>query len=226
MEIKKTSSASLENKSFEFLLMGLVVALGFLFIVFEWSSTSVTKREVAPSTIDNYVETIVPITIQKPETPPAPAERMSPRTLPTIIKTTTAAVPDYDFVIPDEDDPVAPLVIDELPIDVVDEDPVVDRAEVQPAYPGGPKAMMEFLMKHIKYPAACQEMGIQGRVFVQFVVNTDGSICNVTVLKPVDERLDAEAVRVVSSMQNWTPGKMGGKAVRCKFTLPVSFVMK
>ena len=107
--------------------------------------------------------------------------------------------------------------------EVVDEDPIVSFAEKAPLFPGGQKAMMEYLMKNIKYPAICQEMGIQGRVVVGFVVNKDGSIQDVTVLSSVNEKLDAEAIRVVSSMPAWTPGEMQGQKVRTKFQLPVTF---
>ena len=82
---------------------------------------------------------------------------------------------------------------------------------------------MKFLQKNMKYPSICQEQGIQGRVIVQFVVNTDGSIVDAQVVKPVNPYLDKEALRVVSIMPKWSPGKQRGKAVRVRFTLPVTF---
>ena len=83
--------------------------------------------------------------------------------------------------------------------------------------------MMEYLMKNIKYPAVCQEAGISGRVIVSFVVNKDGTIQNVEVIRGVHEKLDAEAVRVVKSMPAWSPGEQQGRKVRSKFQLPVFF---
>ena len=79
------------------------------------------------------------------------------------------------------------------------------------------------LQKEMKYPKEAQDKGIQGRVIVQFVVNKDGSICDEHVVRSVDPQLDAEALRVVRSMPNWTPGKQRGQAVRVRFTLPVTF---
>ena len=96
-------------------------------------------------------------------------------------------------------------------------------AEEQPMFPGGMQEMMKFIQKEVKFPKDAQDKGIQGRVIVQFVVNKDGSICEDTVLKSVSPSLDAEAVRVVRSMPNWTPGKDKGEPVRTRFTLPVSF---
>jgi len=83
--------------------------------------------------------------------------------------------------------------------------------------------LMKFLQKNIKYPTICQEQGIQGRVIVQFVVNTDGSIVDAQVIKPVNPYLDKEALRVVGTMPKWKPGEQRGKKVRVRFTLPVTF---
>ena len=95
--------------------------------------------------------------------------------------------------------------------------------EEQPMFPGGMQELMTFLQANIRYPKEAQERGLQGRVVVQFVVNKDGSICDEHVVRSVDPQLDAEALRVVRSMPNWTPGKQRGQAVRVRFTLPVTF---
>ncbi len=95
--------------------------------------------------------------------------------------------------------------------------------EEQPMFPGGMGEMMKFLQQNVKYPKEAQDQGKQGRVIVQFVVNKDGSISNDTIVRSVDPLLDAEALRVVRSMPNWTPGKQRGKEVRVRFTLPVTF---
>ena len=95
--------------------------------------------------------------------------------------------------------------------------------EEQPMFPGGMEELMKFLQTNIRYPKEAQERGLQGRVIVQFVVNKDGSICDEKVVRSVDPQLDAEALRIVRSMPNWTPGKQRGEAVRVRFTLPVTF---
>lgn len=222
MEIKKIESASLENKSHDFLLMGLVVALGFLFIVFEWSSVDVKKP--APVVTDDYIgsEILVPVTIQKPNLPP-PAVAAPPRVIAPVITPVDNDKPvdPVDVVVP-TDEPITYEPVVTGP-EVIEEDPIISFAEKAPLFPGGQKAMMEYLMKNIKYPAICQEMGIQGRVVVGFVVNKDGSIQDVTVLSSVNEKLDAEAIRVVKSMPAWTPGEMQGQKVRTRFQLPVTF---
>ena len=108
-------------------------------------------------------------------------------------------------------------------------DPSAEQGEIfqvveeQPMFPGGMEELMKFLQTNIRYPKEAQERGLQGRVIVQFVVNKDGSICDEHVVKSVDPQLDAEALRIVRSMPNWTPGKQRGEAVRVRFTLPVTF---
>ena len=104
-----------------------------------------------------------------------------------------------------------------------EEGEIFQVVEEQPMFPGGMQEMMKFLQQNIKYPKEAQEQGKQGRVIVQFVVNKDGSITGDSVVRSVDPLLDAEALRVVRSMPNWTPGKQRGKEVRVRFTLPVSF---
>ena len=100
---------------------------------------------------------------------------------------------------------------------------VFDVVEEMPSFPGGQGALMSFLSSNIKYPVVAQENGVQGRVIVGFVVEKDGSISDVKVMRSVDPSLDREAQRVVKSMPKWKPGKQNGSAVRVKYTVPVVF---
>lgn len=104
-----------------------------------------------------------------------------------------------------------------------EENKVFDVVEQMPSFPGGNSALMQYLSKNIKYPVVAEENGIQGRVICTFVVERDGRVTDVRVVKSVDPSLDKEAVRVVSSMPAWIPGKQNGSAVRVKYTLPVTF---
>ncbi|WP_018464825.1 energy transducer TonB [Segatella paludivivens] len=103
---------------------------------------------------------------------------------------------------------------------------VFDVVEVMPSFPGGQGALLSYLSSHVKYPVVAQENGVQGRVTVSFVVERDGSITDVHVVRSVDPSLDREAARVVSSMPNWQPGKQNGSAVRVKFNVPVQFKLQ
>ena len=104
-----------------------------------------------------------------------------------------------------------------------EENKVFDIVEQQPLFPGGPAALMKYLSENTKYPVVAQENGVQGRVTVQFVVEKDGSISDVHVLRGVDPSLDKEAVRVVKSMPRWTPGKQNGITVRVNYRVAVLF---
>ena len=104
-----------------------------------------------------------------------------------------------------------------------EENKVFDVVEQMPSYPGGMSALMQYLSSNIKYPVIAEENGIQGRVICTFVVERDGSITDVKIAKSVDPSLDKEAMRVVSKMPKWIPGKQNGSAVRVKYTLPVTF---
>lgn len=103
---------------------------------------------------------------------------------------------------------------------------VFDVVEQMPEYPGGIAALLEYLMKNVKYPADAEKQKIEGRVIATFIVETDGSISNIEVAKPVFPSLDAEAVRVLSGMPKWTPGRQNGKEVRVKYAVPISFNLK
>ena len=107
-----------------------------------------------------------------------------------------------------------------------DLDEIFVVVEDQPEFPGGNEAMMKFLAENIKYPAVARDNGTQGRVVCNFVVEKDGSISDVEVVRGVHSALDAEAIRVIQSMPKWTPGKQRGHTVRVRYTLPVVFKLQ
>ena len=103
---------------------------------------------------------------------------------------------------------------------------VFDVVEKMPEYPGGQAALFEYLSTNVKYPVDAEKQKIQGRVLVTFVVNTDGSITDIEVVKKAFPSLDAEAVRVISGMPKWIPGEQKGQKVRVKYTVPLSFNLR
>ncbi|MCD8183129.1 MAG: energy transducer TonB [Bacteroides sp.] len=105
----------------------------------------------------------------------------------------------------------------------VEEEKVFDMVEQMPTFPGGPAELMKYIAHHLQYPTIAQENGVQGRVTCQFVVGSDGSVRDVTILKQLDPYCDKEAVRVIMSMPKWIPGKQNGKAVSVKYTVPIVF---
>ena len=102
-------------------------------------------------------------------------------------------------------------------------DQVFDMVEQMPTFPGGQEELMKYIGKNLRYPAIAQENGIQGRVICQFVVGKDGQVRDVVVVRTLDPSCDKEAIRVLSGMHKWIPGKQNGKAVSVKYTVPIVF---
>ncbi len=226
MEVKKAPKANIETQKTTFFLMGLVVALAVLFVGFEWSST-ISKLDETVIVQDVLAEEEIEIT-QRDPTPPPPPPPPEPE-VPEIIEVTEEKVETKIDLSSLEDDqskaqiqtytpPPPPKPVEE---EATEEIFVV--VEKQPVFPGGTTALMKFLGDNIKYPVIAQENGIQGRVITNFVVERDGSISDVQVVRGQDPSLDREAVRVIKTMPKWTPGQQRGKAVRVRFTLPVVF---
>ena len=103
---------------------------------------------------------------------------------------------------------------------------VFDVVEQMPEYPGGQAALIEYISNNVKYPDDAAKKKVEGKVFVTFVVDTDGKITDVSLLRKVFPSLDAEAIRVISGMPNWIPGKQKGQVVRVKYTVPIVFRLK
>mgnify|MGYP006316307885 FL=1 len=226
MEVKKAPKANIETQKTTFLLMGLVVALAVLFVGFEWSS-SLSKLDETVIVQDVLAEEEIEIT-QRDPTPPPPPPPPEPE-VPEIIDVVEERVENQIDLSSLEDDqsraqvatytpPPPPKAVEE---EATEEIFVV--VEQQPEFPGGMSALMKFLSDNIKYPVIAQENGIQGRVITNFVVERDGSITDVNVVRGQDPSLDKEAVRVIKTMPRWKPGQQRGKPVRVRFTLPVQF---
>ena len=117
---------------------------------------------------------------------------------------------------------IEPMVVAE-PENTAPDNEIYSVAEQQAEFPGGQREMMRYIFTNIKYPAVAKENAIQGRVILRLVIEKDGSIGNIIIIKGVHELLNNEAIRIVKSMPNWTPAKQGGKIVRSNFVLPVTF---
>ena len=224
-EVKKSPKANLEVHKGTYIMMGLVLGVSLLFFAFEWS-TQTSKLNENILVQDVLAEEEIEITRREP-TPPPPPPPPEPET-PEIIEVVEEEV-ETTLDIQTEDDQSKRQVEAYVPPpppkpkqeEVTDEIFVV--VENQPEFPGGNTAMMKFLSENIKYPVIAQENGIQGRVICNFVVERDGSITDVQVVRGVDPSLDREAMRVINEMPRWKPGKQRGQAVRVRFTLPVVF---
>ena len=226
MEEKKSPKANLENKKLMFIQIGMIISLLIAWMAFEHKSYD--KREIDPSLLNREVvvdEEMVEITKQE-EQKPQPVEVPKQTTQLEIVQD-DVEVEDIEINAEvDQQEVIEEYVPVEVEEEEVVEQEIFQIVEEMPAFPGGEAKLMEYVAKNIKYPQIARETGIQGRVFVGFVVEPDGSVSNVKVLRGIGGGCDEEAMRVVKSMPKWKPGKQRGKAVRVSYMLPVNFKLQ
>lgn len=229
MELKKTPKADLENKKNVYFMIGLVVSLGIMLVAFEWTAKPEKADSLGSVNAVNVEDEIIPITREqeiKPPPPPPP---------PKVIEVLN--IVDDDVKIDDElqiEDSEADdkTLINVAPVVTVKEEKEEESAEVffivedMPEFPGGEMALRTYIANAIKYPVIAQENGIQGKVYVTFVVGKDGSVGDAKIARGVDPSIDKEALRVVNSLPKWKPGKQRGKPVNVSYTVPINFVLQ
>ncbi len=227
MEVKKSPKADLENKRGLFLEIGLALTLLFVLAAFEWRVDSSEATGLAEEQEQVADEEVIPITRQEPVKPPPP-----PPPAPKVAD--VLDIVDNDEEIEDEleiKDSEADQD-EEVEIQDVQEEEEEDtdnqifvKVEHMPVFSGGD--LQRWINKHTNYPAVAQENGITGRVYVSFVVNKKGKVVNVKIARSGgDPSLDKEALRVISSMPGWKPGKQRDKAVKVTYTVPINFQLQ
>lgn len=225
MESKKSPKADLESKKIIFTQIGLIIALAAILLAFEWKSYDKTVEGFGERIVEEVPEEIIPITEQKVKPPPPPP----PKKVVVINVVEDDVEVDDDLMIDveaDDNTEIEEYVPIEIEEEVVEEAPIFTVVESMPEFRGGMEELYTYLGNNIKYPVMAKESGIQGKVYVTFVVEKDGSITDVRVLRGIGGGCDEEAVRVVESMPNWTPGKQRGKPVRVQYNLPVRFTLQ
>ena len=231
MEIKKSPKANLENKKFMFMEIGLIAALLIVLGAFEWSTTETSV---------SILEEEVAVVIEEEQVPITQEEQLPPPEVPKEpVMSDVIDIVDDDikvednFLISTEDDKslgveIKDYVVEQQEEEVVEEEEIPFAiVEQKPTFQGkDPNHFTKWVFSKIVYPEIAKENGVQGRVTLQFTIDTDGSIRNVKVLRGVDSSLDKEAVRVVSSSPKWSPGMQRNKPVRVKYTFPVVFQLR
>lgn len=222
MEAKKTPSADLTKKTGMFLNLGLAVAVGLTLAAFEWKSFDDGALKDLGMTDDNFEELLdIPITEQPPPPPPPPVEQPIIQEIPDEVEIEEKIEVNFDVDVKEET-VIKEVVIAEAPVEEK-ADEIFDVVETQPQPPGGMSGWNQYLSKNLKYPTQARRMGIEGTVIVVFVINTDGSIQDVEVLRGIGGGCDEEAVKVVQEAPNWEPGKQRGRPVRTRMRLPIRF---
>jgi len=228
MELKKSKKADLERKKGVFFQVGILVALLVVFLAFEYVGArekSVLYQLMGGETLPEEVVIVVPPDVTPPPPPPPPTmgelkpvDNNTPADNLPPFDPTDLSRPDYPFYYAD-------TVVD-IPPPPERPDVIIDIPDINPEFIGGEAARLKFLSDNVKYPRAAIEMGVEGKVIVGFVVEKDGSITDVKVLRSASPLLDQEAVRVAKLMPKWQAGLQKGKAVRAKFNMPITFNLK
>lgn len=228
MEVKKLPKADLENKRNIFLLLGLVIALGLILAAFEYKTSPRKADSLGQVQMQEIEEEIIPITREQQVQPPPPP----PPAVVEVLNIVDDEVEIEDELQIEDTEVTEDMIIDVAPVvqtkkEVEEEDTqVFFIVEDMPEFPGGELALRQFIANSIKYPVIAQENGIQGRVYVTFVVDADGSVSDPRIARGVDPSLDKEALRVVSMLPKWKPGQQRGKPVRVSYTVPINFQLQ
>ena len=222
MEQKKAAQKDYRKQSSQYFLIGLIVALSSTLLAFEYRTETITIVE--PFDFDDGV--IYEPEILKMITLPVKKE------VKPVLKVKKVDLRVINKPVPTKMDPVKQKQI-EVNVDTsfwepdppVQEDIPIYIAEIMPSYKGGERALYEFLAKNMRYPALASGENLEAKIYVQFVINRDGSISDTEVLRGVGFGFDEEAKRVINAMPNWNPGKQGGKNVRVKYVIPIIFTL-
>lgn len=224
MQIKKNPLKNLEKRKTSLLFNGLLFACSAVLVAFEWRVPEKYEyRSMGDLNVETIEVEIIPVSRIKTPPPPPP---------PTVVheqfKIVDEVKPTAEPVVFSEPEPTPePVIISIAPKkEELPEDYIPYGASVMPEFVGGEKALFQYLGDHIRYPQIAREAGISGKVYLTFVVDTNGVISNIEVLKGIGGGCDEEAVRVLRNMPPWNPGKNNGQPVRVHFNLPVNFTLK
>lgn len=225
MERRKSEKANLENKRTVFLEIGFVIALAVVFVAMEWKSYDKQEYDLVQRVVDDTPEEIIPITEQKVKPPPPkPPPQV---TLINVVEDDVEVEDEIEIDVDMDDDTemeeYVPIVEEEE--ELVEEE-IFLVVEEMPSFPGGEQEMYRYIGKNIEYPRMAKESGISGRVFVTFVVEKNGAVTDVKILRGIGGGCDEEAIRVIKSMPTWKAGKQRGKPVRVQYRMPIKFTLQ
>jgi protein TonB len=226
METIKSHNADLENKKFIFREIGLIIALMLVFLAFNLKSHDKATIDLEVRNSDNITEEIIPITIQEIKQPPPPPATKS--VVINIVENTVEVENDIEINADADQETYVPdytptFNIEEEEEEIIEDEEIFVVVETMPSFPGGMNKLMEYLQNNLRYPQLAKELNIQGRVFLTFVIEKDGSVTDIKLLRGIGGGCDEEAIRVVNNMPKWTPGSQRNRPVRVQFNLPVNF---
>jgi len=221
MELKKTPDADLNKKSGLFLNIGLVMSLIIVISAFEWKFYDDGDLVDLGQVRDDFEEMLEIPPTEQPPPPPPKIQQPEIIEVPDEEEIEEEIEVDLDVEIT-EDEAIENIITEEAP-EEEDVDKVFNIVEQQAEFKGGMQKFYEYVGKKMKYPSQARRMGIEGKVFVQFVVERDGSITDVQAIRGIGAGCDEEAMKVIRESPKWNPGKQRGRAVRVRRVIPITF---
>jgi protein TonB len=223
MKPKKTKKADLESKRGLFFQIGLAIALGMVFLAFEYSGAVKETTLLAGAGFEEIVDFELPPVTRREEKPELPPPPVVPEEFTIVDDDIDDIIPELDFTdeIDDEVGVIPGLIVEDKPVD----NTAIPFALLQnpPEFPGGMSGLMKYIGRNIKYPVIAVEQGIKGTVYVNFIVNKKGEVSDITLLRGVDSVLDKEALRVIGTLPKWKPGMQNGASVNVSYQVPIKF---
>jgi protein TonB len=221
MEIKKNPEVDLNKKTGLFLNIGLVVSLLIVITAFEWRFYDEGELMDLGQVSDEFEDVMeIPPTEQPP---PPPPKIQQPEIIEVPDEEEIEEEIEVDLDVEITEETVVEDIVFEAPVEEEVADEIFTIVEDQPSPKGGMAAFYEYVGKKLKYPAQARRMGIEGKVFVEFVVDKDGSITDVKAIKGIGAGCDEEAIRVIQTAPKWNPGKQRGRPVKVRMILPITF---
>ena len=229
MEVKKSSRADVERFRTQGFLLGFVLAFACLFVALEYTLTADDPLD-DPDLLEMFADDSELAPLLRPENELVLAPKAEPE--PTV--KLQVVDDDIQTELPQPEQPVETdldsdmsetAAEDEPEPPQADDEPKLRVVEGLPEFPGGPLEFIKWLTRNLKYPSSAQSRRVQGKVVAEFVVNTDGSVTDVRVVKSLNEECDHEALRVLRMMPRWTPGIENDKPCRTKVCIPIVFRM-
>jgi len=229
MNEKKTPQADLEKKRIIFLETGFVIVLAVLLLAFEWTASTSQANSLGEMSALVVEDELIPVTRQEELPPPPPPPKPQVTEILSIVEDDVEIEDEIELedVEADQDMEVEIIEMDEeeeeTSIFFIVEDMPIFMPKKCKTKEEGEVELRKHIAKNIEYPEIARENGIQGKVYISFVVNSKGKVTNVKVARGIDASLDKEAIRVVKNLPNFSPGKQRGKPVRVSFTVPINF---
>lgn len=220
MELKKNNRADLRKWNGAFFNLGLATAVGTVLVAFEWKAKDDKPLLDLTRGITEWNTEIIPITIQTP--PPVPPPPIIPPEI-KVVDNETKIEDVFTFDVNVAEDEPIPAVELEGPPTIETPDEILDFTEVQAQFQGGMDAWYKYLRSNLTYPKQAQRIGVQGTVLIRFVINTDGTVQDAEVVRPVDPALDKAAIDVILNSPTWKAARHHGVPVRSRMTIPIKF---